>query len=760
MNDIVEPYLRRASFLAGITILFGLILSAIIFLSSNQVRVNAIDLVDHRLPVLVSVKELLADLVEQERVIYEYYSDQNSEIFLEKTAQVNAKFLMHLRAIQASGIFTEQLEAIVAQQEKNTALFDRFHQLMLIQEDNWDEMREVLSDISTTRRSLLPTLMKIENITKQQVLQGHNSTLSQLDKTHWLVLAFAIILILVAVIVSWYVRQYILTQAKSTCLAMFSHANPNPIVSVNNLGNIVFSNPACEQLLESIGLDHQQIDRLLPNDFLNLRQTISQSSNGSITLEQELESKILQINIYWHKALDAYDIHIHDITERKLAEQKVHKLAFTSQETQLANQYQFKNDLEQLIEKKEAFSIAVIEIRHFSDKLGSLGLEATSALIRSVAKIIAKCLSDGVKIYHINQHQFSLILPKHTDCLSLQKLAKDITNAGNSSIVTAYGEFFVELDFGFSSFPKHGEIRDELIKNAHTALAVSTLKTHENFTLFDYSQAEEVDKKHQLIAKLRNAIALEELYLVFQPQLHLSTNQVIGFETLVRWQHQDEIISPIDFIPLAEQSGLIVDIGNWILNQACQQTKRLVDQGYTDIVVAVNISPREFSHPQFCYKVKQALKNSGLSPKNLELEITEEVFMYNEQNTIAQLHQLKEIGLSLSIDDFGTGYSSLAYLKQFPVDKLKIDQSFIRDSHNNEEDKAIVSTIVSLGKNLDLILIAEGVEEQVHVDFLKDIHCDEIQGYWFSKPLEAAQLVEFLSHNNSESLDTCKKNQG
>ena len=600
MNDIVEPYLRKASFLAGLTILLGLILSAVIFLSSNKVRVNAIDLVDQRIPVLISVKELMADLVEQERIIYEYYSDQNSEVFLDKTTQVKAKFIMHLGAIKTSGIFTEQLEIIVTQQEKIASLFEKFHQLMLVQNDNWDEMREVLSDISTTRRLLLPTLLKIEDITKQQVSQGHTSAMSQLNTTHWLVVVFAIILLFVAAFVSWYVRQYVVTQAKSTRLAMFSHANPNPIISVNNLGEIVFSNPACEKLLASIGLKPHEIERLLPDDFLGLRQTIAETVNYSITLEQKLKSKILQTNIYWHQALDAYDIHIHDITDRKLAEHKVHTLAFTSQETELANQYQLKNDLVPLIENDISFALAIVEIRHFSDKLGSLGLEATSALIRSVAKLIGKFLPEGVKLYHINQHQFSLILPLKIDSLSLQNIAKEITRAGNKSIVTAYGEFFVELDFGFSCFPIHGKIRDELIKNAHTALAISTLNTHENFTLFDYSQAEALDKSHQLIAKLRNAISLDELFLVFQPQLNLSTNKVIGLETLVRWRHQQELISPIDFIPLAEQSGLIVEIGHWILNQACHFTKRLVDQGYKDIVVAVNISPREFSHPQFC----------------------------------------------------------------------------------------------------------------------------------------------------------------
>ena len=226
---------------------------------------------------------------------------------------------------------------------------------------------------------------------------------------------------------------------------------------------------------------------------------------------------------------------------------------------------------------------------------------------------------------------------------------------------------------------------------------------------------------------------------------------MIGIETLVRWRHDDNIVSPAEFIPLAEQSGLIVPIGQWILQQACIFTSKLVRQGFSDIVVAVNVSPRQFSHPGFIQSVKSVLADNQLPAKNLELEITEGVIMHNEEGTLAALHQLKSLGIQLSIDDFGTGYSSLSYMKRFPVDKLKIDQSFIRDMHQNAEDKALVKTIVTMGKSLGLTLIAEGVEESEHVEFLREIACDEIQGYWFSRPLEADDLLKFL-HRQQDSM--------
>ncbi len=290
----------------------------------------------------------------------------------------------------------------------------------------------------------------------------------------------------------------------------------------------------------------------------------------------------------------------------------------------------------------------------------------------------------------------------------------------------------------------HSEDRNNLIKSAHMALTVASQNEHENFAIYDIAFIKGVQRQNELVDKLRHALNHKELFLVFQPQLDLQSNRVTGIETLIRWQHEDKIISPAEFIPLAEQSGLIVPIGQWILEQACQFAKQLVELGYKDIVVAVNVSPRQFSHPQFCQTVQRVLKEVNLPARNLELEITEGVFMHNEENTLAVLQQLKSSGLHLSIDDFGTGYSSLSYLKRFPIDKLKIDQSFICDCHNNDEDKAIIKTIVSLGKSLGLSLIAEGVEEFAHVEFLKGLACDEIQGYWFSRPVPPDEIIEIL----------------
>jgi len=744
MTSMSKPYLLRASLLAGFAIFMGVALSFVVYQSTENVKTNAIDLVSHRIPILTSINELMADLSEQERIIYEYYRSQDNDVFIESSTSVKNTFDMHLSVILSQVRFAKEASLIVEGQKEIQELFSEFYQAMQVDEDNWDEMRDILTKVTTVRKQLLPTLKSVEMQTKKTVDEGHQATLVQMDISHWLVILYGIAIVLIAGVVSWYIRLYILTQAKNTRLALFSHRNPNPILSVNNLGEVVFANPACEKLLLCVGYQGDEVNYLLPNNFLSIRQQLSSQQEHSVIIEQVLNERILQISVYWHKEIDAYDVHIIDVTERKLAEEQVNHLAFYNQETNLPNQYKFNADIDEAIESDELFSIGVFAIRAFSEKVSTLGLEATEALVKAVANKISQALPIGVYFYQTNDSQFGLLCRNSNNSLALQQLTQAVTDVAEQSLITHCGEFFVEMDFGYSCYRIHGDDRNVLIKNAHSALAIASEDEHNNFCLYEATFSRDRQANSELINKLRHAVDKKELFLVFQPQLDIQSNQVTGIETLVRWRHGDNIISPADFIPLAEQSGLIIPIGTWILEQACQFAKHLVDSGYIDIIVAVNVSPRQFTHPQFCHTVQSVLANVGLAPQNLELEITEGVFMHNEENTLAVLQQLKSTGLHLSIDDFGTGYSSLSYLKRFPIDKLKIDQSFIRDCHQNDDDKAIIETIVSLGKSLNLSLIAEGVEEESHVEFLRGLGCNEIQGYWFSKPILPDQLVALL----------------
>ena len=758
MTSIVKPYLFRASLLAGLAILLGLLLSYAVYYSSGMVRDNSNDLINNRLPLLTSVNQVIADLSEQERIIYEYYATQNSDMFWQAFNKNKAVLVMHSKLIFSPFNFSQMLEdvrltetkKIRSQQVKFEHLLIEFDAAMQVTDSNWDEIRSLLSAISQTRRNMLPSFYNIEMFTQKLVTDGNEETLQEMDFMHTMVIIYGFSIIFLGGVVSWYIKQYVLINAKNTRLAQFPQQNPNPILSVNNRGDIAFYNPACQKLLTEVGLPSKNVKLLLPDEFLDLRKQMSQSGRNSITLEQTLEDRVLQTNINWLKDIDAYDLHIVDITERKLAEQKVEHLAFYVQETQLPNLYKLNNDdLDENIGKGEKFTFGLFEILHFNHLVSTHGIESANELVCGMTQIISQNLPATVSLYQINESQFALLCPDSITSTSLHVLTEKIKIAVDKPITTCAGELFIELSFGYCFFPQHGKNRNQLFKNVHSALATAQMNEYEHFSLFNLEFAGKLQANAAMIDNLRNALNLNELFLVFQPQLSLSDNKITGIETLVRWVNKDKFISPAEFIPLAEQSGLIIPIGKWILQQACIFAKKLVDEGHQDLIVAVNVSPRQFSHPDFSQVVIDTLAETKLPAKNLELEITEGVFVHNESRTLSVMNELKSIGIHLSIDDFGTGYSSLSYLKRFPVDKLKIDQSFILDCHNNEEDKALVKTIVSLGKNLGLSLIAEGVELIEHVDFLKEIECDEMQGYWFSRPLKADALVELLNSYRS-----------
>lgn len=760
MNGFFKTSLFQATFFAGLAIILGLSLSYIVFNLSTKIKENTYYLVDDHIPILNSTNQIIETLIAQERNVYEYFTTQNNAMFVSKQNTFNNVIKTEYQFITQQEAFKNQKSLISESQDKTELLYKEFHQVVENREQYdpniyWDTLRALLVKISLTKKDMLVILQDIKKTNQESISQAKKATYQQVAKSHQIVIFYSICIVILGALIAWYIRQSIVNNAKMNRLALFPHRNPNPIVSINSQGNIAFTNPAYKQLLIKLEYTYEDVYKILPQNFSSICQQLNKDKLQFINVEQSVKNLVLQYNINYLQDISAYDIHIVDITERKLAENKVQKLAFYQQTTHLPNQYKLYEDLKTRISQNKEFTLGIFSIRDFNKIVMAYGVEVSENLVQQFCTKLQKKFNHELYLYQLNESQFSLICKEKNNVIALQLIAEKIISIAEKPLTTLYGDFFIELNFGFSLYPDHGENRNSLIKNAHSALSISVADQHRYFSLFNNQV--ELDLAHNItiIDNLRNAIANNELFLVFQPQLHLTTQKITGIETLVRWKHQGKLISPVEFIPLAEQSGLIVPIGQWILEQACLFAKKLVLQGHNDIVVAVNISPRQFSHPDFLASVIQTLEKTQLDAKNLELEITEGVFMHNEEVTLCVLNKLKKNGIQLSIDDFGTGYSSLSYLKRFPINKLKIDQSFIRDCHNNNEDKSIVTTIVALGKNLNLTLIAEGVEELVHVDFLKEIHCDEIQGYWYSRPLEKDALITFMAHQltqNSERL--------
>jgi EAL domain-containing protein (putative c-di-GMP-specific phosphodiesterase class I) len=359
-------------------------------------------------------------------------------------------------------------------------------------------------------------------------------------------------------------------------------------------------------------------------------------------------------------------------------------------------------------------------------------------------------LPESAVVARSGEDEFAITMPLSAEVNSARELADKVANVIRAEPFKVFNESFqVRASIGVSTFPDDAIDPDQVLKNADIAL--NRAKEEGRDTVKEYSEDFDraVQARFQMLRDLRDAMEAKELQLYFQPQFDLANGKIIGAEALLRWFKKDasknggQFISPAEFVPIAEQSGLIVPIGEWVLRHSCEVAAAWAKAGH-DIRVAVNVSGAQFYQSDLVNYVSQCLRETGLKPSSLELEVTESVFMDDIQHTIETLQQLHALGVELAIDDFGTGYSSLSYLRQFPIDRLKIDQSFIRNALNNHDDAAIARTIVRLGHSLNLKVIAEGVETKEHEAFLMEEKCDEVQGFRYSRPIPLADFNKFV----------------
>ncbi|PZQ46792.1 MAG: bifunctional diguanylate cyclase/phosphodiesterase [Micavibrio aeruginosavorus] len=443
---------------------------------------------------------------------------------------------------------------------------------------------------------------------------------------------------------------------------------------------------------------------------------------------------------------------------KSAAEDKIHKLAYYDQLTGLPNRIQFLQKLTDQARKAndddsraKRFAVIAMDLDHFKDINDSMGHNVGDAILRGVGKRLRAALPDSAVVARSGEDEFAITMPLSTDINSARDVADKVVKVIRSEPFKVFNETFqIRASIGVSTFPDDGIDPDQVLKNADIAL--NRAKEEGRDTIKEYSEDFDraVQQRFQLLRDLRDAMEAKELQLYFQPQFDLNSGKIIGAEALLRWFKKDnskaggQFISPAEFVPIAEQSGLIVPIGEWVLRHSCEVAAKWQAEGQ-DIRVAVNVSGAQFYQSDLVEYVSKCLKNSGLKPQNLELEVTESVFMDDIQQTIETLQQLHALGVELAIDDFGTGYSSLSYLRQFPIDRLKIDQSFIRNALNNADDAAIARTIVRLGHSLNLKVIAEGVETKEHEAFLLEEKCDEVQGFRYSRPIPLEEFNKFAT---------------
>ena len=431
-------------------------------------------------------------------------------------------------------------------------------------------------------------------------------------------------------------------------------------------------------------------------------------------------------------------------------EEEIRHLALHDPLTDLPNRRYLHQHLEAILKKSRSTggqsAILFLDLDRFKAINDTLGHAAGDRLLQEAAKRIRACLRAGDRIARVGGDEFVCVVPDVASERDAADVAARIIEQMSRPFLLSGQEMYITTSIGVSLYPYHGDDFETLIANADTAMYRAKQEGRNEYRIYAYEMNAMSFEKMLLEQSLRKAIAEDELLLYYQPQVEVDSGRVIGLEALVRWQHAEfGLIPPSEFIPIAEETGLIVPLGNWVLKQACMQSKRWQEEGRLPIKVSVNVSARQFQHPEFVSCVAAIVDLTGMRPELLELEITESIFIQDVNATIAKLNELKRMGLRIAVDDFGTGYSSLNYLRQFPLDVLKIDRAFIRDIAHNAHDQAITDAMIRLAHDLGLLVVAEGVETVEQLARVSKPRCDIVQGYLYSVPLPPDRIGEWLA---------------
>ncbi|SER70374.1 EAL domain-containing protein [Psychrobacillus sp. OK032] len=536
--------------------------------------------------------------------------------------------------------------------------------------------------------------------------------------------------------------------------------NPNYIYALDENGRYTLVNESYAQLMgmkiqDMIGktdYDIQQ-DTSVVKQNVNQEKVIRKTTEKLFMKEEAvtaesgdviwLETVKIPININDSSALLAVSM---DITERKQYEDEIKFQANHDILTGLPNRRMFNEDLTNFLEKAKIEdsknAIMFIDLDRFKYINDTLGHDVGDLLLVEVTKRLERLLKkehSSAKIYRLGGDEFTILLPHHNE-MDSETFAKELLEQFKNGFWIDGNDYVITPSIGISVFPNDGDDANTLIKHADTAMYYVKDRGKNNFQLFTSEMHQEFYRKMMIEKQLRTALDNDEFELYYQPIMDLKTNEIVGMESLIRW-HNEILgqVAPDEFISIAEETGMIIPIGHWVLNTALEQNIRWQKAGYKPLKVSVNVSVKQLLDSTFLEKVKNALENTKLDATYIMLEITESIAMYAEA-MIEKLDALKELGISLSMDDFGTGYSSLSYLNKYPLDSLKIDKSFVICMNKDDENKAIVKTIIAMAKQLDLKVIAEGVEGVEEYHFLSENSCDYAQGYGISRPLPATDF--------------------
>lgn len=550
-------------------------------------------------------------------------------------------------------------------------------------------------------------------------------------------------------------------QLFARCLKNISDA----VVICDTDFNIIEVNPAFSSITgkarEKV-LGHRFELTMYPSRFMHqIRHTLLQHSSWSGEIrEQRQNGETYQAELTFdvikddHGVINQYVAVFSDITERKSREAELSRLASSDTLTGLPNRAVFMQKLATLVADKTEHALLVFDLDNFKKINDSLGHELGDSLLCKLAIRLSNYQRYRDRLYRLGGDEFALLLDQTNDLHFITSVAKELLALINQPILVHQHELAITSSIGIVLFPDDGNDPQALLRNADTAMYHAKSEGANRYLFFNDSMNKQAVKRLQVENLIRHGLKENYFTVFYQPKMDIVSGSLVGMEALVRFiTPKGGLISPASFIPVAEETGQIIEIGEVVLRQACRDVKAWLDQGLFQGRVAVNLSSRQFSLPFLCEQIDDILQDSELPSYHLELEITEGTVMQSPPQAIETMKKLRARGIHLAMDDFGTGYSSLAYLKQFPLNTLKIDKAFI-DDMNTARGRNMVDTIVTIAHNLSLNVVAEGVEQAEQLDMLRKLRCEVIQGYYYSKPLSAADFAEFLRQQKNQRNKT------
>lgn len=740
--------LQRKIWLAFLLVLMvGIAVSArIVYLGDSVQAVNR-TFISEKLPLSQRIGELRGAVADIERLLYEYYSftATRSDFLAQRTAN-NQRLGEIVALLEKDMSSRSEVAELRAHLTELWQLSEELSNTLGSAEVDWDKARAILAQIKPKVRQIEKALSIISSDNQKAVSALGDDSQSSVSTMVQSVIGFSVLIFGVAFFVGYYVVAIVREGVERRRLALFAERDPNPVLRLNATGEVLYANPATTELLGLLGLTATQLAQLLPSDLLgHLAETRSVPTLNT-QFEYAHGVHTLECTVAYLADFSEFHAYLKDVSARKKAEERLEYQAFFDAATELPNQYKLREDLALAYTQQRTGTVLMIVADHEQEVMENFGVAGAEMWLVKIAQRLRDALyTEGEQLYRFGDNAFVLVRLSG-DWTDVQQRAMKLLNTAHLPLEIDGNELFSTLSIG-AALMQHeagNANASTVVQQAASACNRVRREGGNDFAVYDEAMSRAVASALRLATDLRYAVENNELRLQYQPKVDTTTGHLLGMEALVRWIHPERgMVSPIEFIPVAEDSGLIVGIGRWVLREACRQNKEWQQAGLRPLRVAVNLSARQFRSGELLNEIDAALAETGLTSDSLELEITESMVMADPESVIKVLDAIHDRGIHLALDDFGTGHSSLAYLKRFPIDCVKIDRAFIKDTPENLEDVAITKTIIAMAQALGLSTVAEGVETAEQLELLKGLGCGQIQGYFFSRPLSADDFLAF-----------------